>query len=46
MMVVDMSATALDLIACCQPLAASELSDEEAEATATLDKANAWRDAS
>jgi ArsR family transcriptional regulator, arsenate/arsenite/antimonite-responsive transcriptional repressor len=38
MMTVDMSA-AFDLIACCQPLGASGLSDEEAEATATLFKA-------
>jgi ArsR family transcriptional regulator, arsenate/arsenite/antimonite-responsive transcriptional repressor len=38
MMVIDMSAT-LDLIACCQPLAAPRLSDDEAEATATLFKA-------
>jgi ArsR family transcriptional regulator len=37
-MVIEMSA-ALDLIACCQPLGASELSDEEAEATAMLFKA-------
>ena len=38
MMIVDMSST-LDMIACCQPLAASQLTDEEAEATATLFKA-------
>jgi ArsR family transcriptional regulator, arsenate/arsenite/antimonite-responsive transcriptional repressor len=37
-MAVDMSA-ALDLIDCCQPLASSRLSDDEAEATATLFKA-------
>jgi ArsR family transcriptional regulator len=37
-MVVEMTAT-LELIACCQPLASSELSDEEAEATARLFKA-------
>jgi ArsR family transcriptional regulator len=29
----------LDVIACCQPLAASQLTDEEAEATAALFKA-------
>jgi ArsR family transcriptional regulator len=39
MMVVEMSATTLDVIACCQPLAAAQLSDQEAEATATLFKA-------
>jgi ArsR family transcriptional regulator, arsenate/arsenite/antimonite-responsive transcriptional repressor len=38
MIIVDMSST-LDVIACCQPLAASQLTDEEAEATATLFKA-------
>jgi ArsR family transcriptional regulator len=37
MMGVDMSA--LDVIACCQPLGASRLSDDEAAATATLFKA-------
>jgi ArsR family transcriptional regulator, arsenate/arsenite/antimonite-responsive transcriptional repressor len=37
-MVIEMTAT-LELIACCQPLASSELSDEEAEATARLFKA-------
>jgi ArsR family transcriptional regulator len=37
-MVIEMTA-ALDLIACCQPLAGSKLSDEEARATATLFKA-------
>ena len=36
-MIVDM--TALELVACCRPLAASTLSDEEAEATAALFKA-------
>jgi len=38
MMIVDMSST-LDVIACCQPLAASRLTAKEAEATATLFKA-------
>jgi ArsR family transcriptional regulator len=37
MMNVDM--TSLDLIDCCQPLGAPALSDDEAEATATLFKA-------
>jgi ArsR family transcriptional regulator, arsenate/arsenite/antimonite-responsive transcriptional repressor len=35
-MIVDM--TALDVIACCQPLGAPTLSDDEAEATAMLFK--------
>jgi ArsR family transcriptional regulator, arsenate/arsenite/antimonite-responsive transcriptional repressor len=37
MILVEMNA-AVDLIACCQPLAAAQLSDEEAEATSTLFK--------
>jgi ArsR family transcriptional regulator, arsenate/arsenite/antimonite-responsive transcriptional repressor len=37
MMIVDM--TTLEVIACCRPLDASRLSDEEAEATAALFKA-------
>lgn len=36
-MIVDM--TVLDVVACCQPLAAPTLSEEEAEGTATLFKA-------
>jgi ArsR family transcriptional regulator len=36
-MFVDM--TSLELVACCRPLAASTLTDEEAEATAALFKA-------
>jgi ArsR family transcriptional regulator len=36
-MLVDM--TSLELVACCRPLAASTLSEEEAEATASLFKA-------
>jgi ArsR family transcriptional regulator len=39
MMFVDMTNATLDLIACCQPLATTRLSDEEAAATATLFKA-------
>lgn len=35
----NIDVTTLDLIACCQPLSAPALSDEEAEATATLFKA-------
>jgi ArsR family transcriptional regulator, arsenate/arsenite/antimonite-responsive transcriptional repressor len=35
----DMSDTALGVIACCPPLAAPSLSDEEADSTATLFKA-------
>jgi len=38
-MIVDMSATTLDMIACCRPLAATRLSDDDAKATATLFKA-------
>ena len=38
-MTVDMTPSSLTLIACCQPLAASSLSDEEAEATSRLFKA-------
>ena len=38
MIVVDMTSS-IDLIACCQPLAARSLSDDEAHATATLFKA-------
>jgi ArsR family transcriptional regulator, arsenate/arsenite/antimonite-responsive transcriptional repressor len=37
MMIIDM--TALDVIACCRPIAAPSLSDDEAEATAGLFKA-------
>jgi ArsR family transcriptional regulator len=36
---IDIDMTAFDVIACCQPLDAPTLSDEEAEATATLFKA-------
>jgi ArsR family transcriptional regulator len=36
---IDIDMTTLDLIACCQPLWAPALSDEEAGATATLFKA-------
>ena len=39
MILVDMTNATLEPVACCQPLAASRLSDEEAEATATLFKA-------
>jgi ArsR family transcriptional regulator, arsenate/arsenite/antimonite-responsive transcriptional repressor len=39
MMVIEMNGTTLDVIDCCQPLAAAQLSDEEAGATATLFKA-------
>jgi ArsR family transcriptional regulator len=35
----DIDMTTLDVIACCQPLGAPTLSDEEAEATAMLFKA-------
>jgi ArsR family transcriptional regulator len=38
MMIVDMNAGP-DLIACCQPLAAPQLSDDEADATAAIFKA-------
>jgi len=39
MMFVEMTATTLDVIACCRPLAAARLSDDDATATATLFKA-------
>jgi ArsR family transcriptional regulator len=37
-MLIDMTST-MDLVACCRPLAAEQLSDDEAEATASVFKA-------